>query len=418
MASPVYACGGECGAYYTGSGNSVFHIWSSAGSSLWTFSTTTVRNGLRSMRYLPVAGSATINGPSGTASTTRVWRDVIRFATLPDADCLISYGNYSGTYAGVGFKVSDSKLYSAVSIAGVITFGATGVAVTTGVFYVCDVKTVGSLVTGTADIQVGGAACAQATGAFAAANANGVDRGSGDVNITADIFFEDFLLSETSGDYPLGDGYVISYIPNADGSHNVAGANDFERTATGTDITNLTTDAYELVNDRPLPTTAVDWINGIAPPNSTDYVEIAYEDSAESAAPRSVEAIVVYHDASGAGTNNFSVTLRESGGGTTADIMAAATRNVGATISYARAHFATVPGTSDAYTLTKFNALRSRFLVSDSSPDPYIDALMLEAEYNAVVAAIVTTEYGMHAIERGATAGIETGARMGGWLEH
>jgi hypothetical protein len=202
--------------------------------------------------------------------------------------------------------------------------------------------------------------------------------------VTADMFIDDFSASTTSGDYPLGDGYILSYIPNADGSHNVAGANDFEKTLTGTDITNSTTDAWQLVDERPLPTTAVDFINGIAPPNDTDYVEVAYEDSAESAAPRAVEGIVVYHDAGTAGTNGWRVTLRDNNGGTDDNIVLVIVGNVGAVITYGRKHFTTIPGTSNPWTLTAFNALRSRFRVSDASPDPYIDALMLEAEYASV----------------------------------
>jgi len=118
---------------------------------------------------------------------------------------------------------------------------------------------------------------------------------------------------------------------------------------------------------------------------------VAYENSVEPVAPRAVDAMGVYHDASGAGSNNFSVTLRDSIGATTADIIPPGIRNVGATISYERAHFTTIPG-GGAWTTEAFNALRSRFLVSDASPDPYIDALMLEAEFldslpNALIGA-------------------------------
>lgn len=255
--------------------------------------------------------------------------------------------------------------------------GATGVAVTTGVWYLIDVKVNASANPWTVDVQVDGAACGQATLAAAAGTTQQLALGNSST-ATLDMYADDLLVSHTSGDYPLGGGYVISYIPNADGTHNVAGANDFERTLTGTDIINTTTDAYELVNDRPLEAVAGDFINGKAPPNTTDYVEVAYEDSAESVAPRSVEAIAGYHDASGAGTHNFQLTLRS--GSTTADIMPAATRNVGATMSWGRAHFTTIPG-GTAWTLDAFNALVSRIIVSDPSPDVYLDGLMLEAEY-------------------------------------
>jgi hypothetical protein len=381
------SCGCECGV-------SNSRHWDFGGSGLWSFSTTTVRSGLRSLRYNPSNSNATITFGSDslnfslTSSTSKTRRDYVRFTTLPNADCIIGWYDYSGSSAGWGFKVSDSKIYAAVEIAGVITFGSTGVSVTTGTWYRIDVKTVGSVVTGTADVRVNGVACGQATGAFAADSADFPHLGSNGVNITADIFFDDFSFSQTAGDYPLSDGYIKSYIPNADGAHNVAGANDFERSGTGTDITNATTDANVLVAKRPLPSAAGTYINGVAPPNATDYVEWQYEDSSEPAAPIGVEIIVVMHTAGGSGSCNATVTLREHAGATSAQAMNL--NNNATALQYSGQYFATVPGTADAWTTTKFNALRSRFLVSDASPDPFVDAAMLEVEFPSTSGTLFT----------------------------
>ena len=341
-------------------------------------------------------------------------RFYVYFATaLPLTTTEIFLWAANGLNTGLYFNSIDSKLYAGSSI---IALGATGVTVTTGVQYLIDLMIDISVNPRTIDAKVDGTSVGQATLATAASTATVQFKFAANVTATTfDVFYDDLWLSVTGADYPFGAGYILSYIPNADGTHNVAGANDFERTLTGTDITNATTDAYELVNDRPLESAAGDFISAPAPPNSTDYVEIAYENSAESVAPRSVEAIVGWHDAGGAGTHNFSVTLRDTNGSTTADIMAAATRNNGTSLTSNRAHFATIPG-GTAWTLVAFNALVSRFLVSDASPDPYIDGLMLEAEYAPVVQNLLS-EYGKHAIERGATAGINTAVRLGGWLE-
>src|SRR3972149_2890612 len=126
MATPIAACGGECGRL----GVSNEHWLDQDGTGKWTFSTTIKRNGNRSMRYNPTASSAILSwSPTSrfTSSATKVWRDCFYFTTLPDADCILSWFDYGGSAAGIGFKVSDSKLYSAVEIAGVITFGSTGV---------------------------------------------------------------------------------------------------------------------------------------------------------------------------------------------------------------------------------------------------------------------------------------------------
>lgn len=371
MATPVYCCGFECGALINGG-----HLQDNVGTP--TFSTTTIRSGLRSLRCNPAAAVKDVLVTLTSASLTQVGRVYVYFATLPDADCALwSYGSSASTpSANVRFKQSDSKIYAAVST----TLGASGVSVTTGQWYRIDYKAlVSTTVADTMDVEVDGVACGQASATTAQGSAATCLLGT-ITSCTADVFFDDWWMSQTAADYPYGAGHVNSYIPNADGTHNVAGASDFERSGTGTDITNATTDAYQLIDDRPLPTTAVDWIQGTAPPNATDYVEWQYEDeSTETAAPRAVEAIVAYHGASAA-SNNWTVTLREHAGGTSANIFSGA-ETAPTAVNSKRAHFATVPGTANAWGLTEFNALRSRFLVSDAAPDPQIDAAMLEAEY-------------------------------------
>jgi hypothetical protein len=373
MATPVFCCGFECGVFASSA-----HFSSSGGTP--TVDTTTFRTGLGALRCNPTATQEYVRRPTSSDVTTRhVGRFYIRFATLPSADCGLNYYGTLTTGPNVRFKQSDSKIYAAVGT----TFGATGVAVTTGQWYRIDYDfNVNIAGNDACDVQVDGSACGQATGAGTSTSDSRFELGIRDT-CTADIYIDDFLLSATAADYPLGAGHVNSYIPNADGTHNVAGANDFEF-ASGTDITNATTTANTVIARRPLPTSeAADYIEGTAPPNATDYVEWQYEDSTEGAAPRAVEAIIAVTDATGAGTYDITVTLREHAGGTSANIVTG-TGSGGATVRYHRAHFATVPGTADAWTETKFNALRSRFLVSDASPDPRINAAMLEAEWAEV----------------------------------
>ena len=76
-----------------------------------------------------------------------------------------------------------------------------------------------------------------------------------------DVFWDDVLLSHTAADHPLGAGHANDFVPTADGTHNIAGTGDFQRTTTGTDILNATTTAYQLIDDVPLETTPVDRIN-------------------------------------------------------------------------------------------------------------------------------------------------------------
>lgn len=388
MATPVFCCGMECGQV----GNVGQHWTNDTGTV--SVSTTTVRNGARSLRINLSAVAALENGLTFGTGTTKVWRDVIRFATLPNADTLLSAHFYGGTYAGVGFKVSDSKLYAAVQIAGVITFGGTGVSATTGTWYVCDVKTVGSVVTGTSDVQVNTVACGQATGAFAGANSDGRPYRGSSKSVTADIFFEDYLLSETAGDYPLGDGYVNHFICTADGSHNIAGANDFERGTLGTDITNATTDAYLLIDEVPLDDTTPDtndFINMIAPPNASDHTRHNFGPapgiSTPTTAPRAVEVIAGIHQA-GTGLGNMELELWDANANK--ESVYAATGVAGTTtLTYKRAHFATFAAGAWVITgtIANFNSMSIVFTspaAVDANPDQYFDCVMIEAEFSAV----------------------------------
>ena len=405
MATPVFCCGAECGRL----GDAATFTVHWGASTAWTVSTTTVRSGARSFRYNPTASNSTLfgDGSGDISSTTKVWREYIRFATLPDADCIVSWFNYGGvSAAGVGFKVSDSKLYSAVEVGGVITFGASGVSVTTGQWYRVDAKTVGSVVTGTSDVQIDGSACGQATGAFASDSATAPERGSNSVNITADIFFEDYLLSRTGADYPLGAGYVNHFIPTADGTHNIAGANDYERGTLGTDITNATTDAYLLIDEVPLDDTtpdADDFINQTLPTTGS-YTEHIFGPAAgittPTTGPRTVECIIGIHQA-GTGTGNMQVRLNDNGAmGTIYDVTTVAGTT---TITYKRAHFADPPSAASVWNAANdggdgdFRDVRIRFgsNVVDTNPDQYLDCVMLEAEFAEVAAvdALKLTRY-------------------------
>lgn len=372
MTTPVFCCGLECGNI---SGGGTPH-WSL--NNTGSISTTTVRSGARSFRFNPTTLDGSADSTALTASNVMVVRAYVRFATLPNVDCQIL--EPTGVNCGAYFKASDSKIYAGEGAIGAFTFGASGVAVTTGQWYLIEMRSDTSGGSKVIDVRVDGVDCAQYTHGTGGATPTKLAIGVNGISTTADVFFDDILISQTSADYPIGAGHVLSFIPAGDGTHNVAGANDFERTLTGTDITNSTTDAYTLIDDRPLPTTAVDFINGIAPPNATDYVEWTYEQSSESTAPRFVDVILVVHDAGGAGTCSYSVTLRRNTGGASDDIFNG-TQNVGATITYRRKAYATAPGGA-TWTTAIFNDLRSRFLVADASPDPYIDAIMLETEFS------------------------------------
>ena len=384
--TPTFCCGLECGVQGAYTSVNQYH-WGLTGTG--AFSTTTVRNGTRSFRINPTAGIAYITSSAGIGGARFIIRPAIYFATLPDADTSVATEGTTATNFGLYFKQSDSKLYAGYLVAGVPTFGATGVSVTTGVWYYCDILIdVSDVVTDKVDANINGTAVGQATLASVTGAVSYMQLGC-NTTCTADIFYDDVVASATLADYPIGDGYVNHFVPTSDGTHNVAGAADFRRGGTTTDITNSTTDAYLLVDEVPLddetPDTD-DHIRIVAPANVTDYVELVFGPapgiSTPTVAPRAVEVIA---EVFAAGTLASDEIIRLNDNGTVADVWNG-TAVAGATTGrYKRAHFATAP-TGGAWTVVagagNFNNIRTRYgYATDANPDKSLMCIMIEAEF-------------------------------------
>lgn len=393
--TPVFCCGFECGVdaiHWNVSGIS--------GGNGKAFDTSTIRSGTRSLNVQSTAQSGqqtcTLATPvSLSAVNKHVIRFYVRFATLPAVDMGIFFLGYGASqFPAIIFKQSDSKIYAG-NTAG--SLGATGVAVTTGTWYLIDFKVSSSANPWTVDVKVDGTACGQFTISQVAATGASYTLGTfspGSVNYTTSVFYDDFALSQTEADYPIGAGFVNHFVPTADGTHNVAGAADFKRGAAGTDITNSTTDSYLLVDEVPLDVvgsapTSNDYINAIAPPNATDYTENIFGPasgiSTPTVAPRAVEVIVETAQAA-TQTGSFKLNLNDNG---TVDTIKEQVGVAGATAVAAwRKHYALAP-TGGAWTVSgagNFNNLRIRFYSADAAPDQYFVAAMVEAEFAPLVA--------------------------------
>jgi len=398
--TPVFCCGFECGQL-----GSVGQHWTApTGASI---STTTVRSGARSLRINPSAATCAIAPASGSIS---VWvvRFYVRFTTLPNADTYL-FAAGGTKLGGVAFKQSDSKIYVATSTgagSAPANFSASGVSVTTGVWYLIDAR-VDTVTNITADCKVDGSALAQLT--LASNTGSGGNFGCLQ-STTADIFFDDVLISSTSADYPIGAGYVNHFVPTSDGTHNVAGAADFRRGDTTTDITNATTTAFQLVDDVPLDDVtpdADDHIRIVAPPNVTDYVECVYGPapgiSTPTAAPRAVEVIAEFF-AAGTLASDEIFKLNDNG---TVDTVYDGTGIGGTTTGiYKRKHYATAP-TGGAWTVVSgagnFNNIRFRYgFASDANPDKSLMCTMVEAEFASVVALAPKPLVYLQAVKRAA----------------
>jgi len=390
--TPVFCCGFECGAAASVSGSTTH--WSALGSG-FSFQTSTKRTADRALRLnLSSAQGDKVTLTNGILTGgTWILRFYVRFATLPSRDCAIAFISISDSASlGLGFKQSDSKLYAYTGSVSTPTFGATGASVTTGTWYRVDLKIVIATAGGadTADAKIEGIDVGQATANVTDTTALspqlGAYAGSGN-NLTVDVFFDDFAASQTSGDYPIGAGHVDHFVPTSDGTHNVAGADDFERGNTGTDINNSTTTAFQLVDDVPMKTTAptADCIAAIAPPNAGDYVELVFGPapgiSTPTAGPRGVEVIVCHHQAA-TQSGNIRVALNDNG---SLDDVLNLTAGGVTTLRYARKHYGDPPSAASTWTATSgngnFNNARLRFFSNDAAPDQFLDGAMIEAEF-------------------------------------
>lgn len=375
--TPTFACGFECGK--------LGPHWG-ANSGTPAFSTSTVNNGVYSLRCN--ASGSPVNASNfgwGDGSALTVYRFYIRFASLPTGNTFLWWKEQTSpaTKLGLFFQSTDSKLYCRVGT----TNGATGFTVTTDQWYCVDIKLnqTGGAAT-TVDAQIDGSALGQASASGGTTTSSfplcGIE-----ASVTGDVYFDDVVTSTTSGDYPIGTGKVLGFVPASDGTHTSTSTNITKGTAAtpvGAAIVSGTTDSFNWINARPIGGGATDNTRLInqQTASSTQYVEHGIEQTSESSAPRAVEVLLIHQQAGAqAGTSTFKVNdngtedtiLARSGNGITSD-------------QYDRKHYATMVG-GGAWTLARFKALKLRFgYSSDATPDQYLRGWMVEAEF-AVAAA-------------------------------
>lgn len=287
---------------------------------------------------------------------------------MPGANTYVFEIGFNNGPAGIAYKQSDGKLYCATGTIGSATFGSTGISVSVDTWYRIDVKVDYSTGTSiTVDAKVDGSDLG---------GRSGYDGGGfslqgriGPTNtVTCDLYTDDILISHTSGDYPLGAGFVKSYIPNGDGTHSSLGS--FGDLA-GNSLSDGT--VYQHLDKRPITTgdTAVQQEAG----SDTAYIEVTFEESTDGA-PRTVDALIGIHAESTSGcdprywlvSGAVEDTIFEGSPGS-------------ATVIWKRKHYP--QWNSAAWTEAAFDALTFRFgSALDANPDPHVDAIMLEAEFS------------------------------------
>jgi hypothetical protein len=309
-----------------------------------------------------------------TSSGVLVWSVYVYFDALPNINTLITYRAFPGPgyYRGIVYNAADHKLYTG----GTATIGgATGITVTTGQWYLVECRITSTVSPWVIEGRVDGVALGTWTVATTAVPGAFGSVGFGnraDAAASFQVRFDDWQVSTTSGDYPLGGANSIKLLrPNADGTHDVAANQFFFGTGTGSPISGATTTVNASVDE--IPATTSDFISLQTAADPNGYVEVAFENMATDDIPSKVELIGWTHEA---GTGNCTHALRLiDGDGLT--LVGKAHTGAGSP-SLRSSVTGLVLTTSRAYV----DGLVARWgFTDDPTPNSYLDALALEVMY-------------------------------------
>jgi hypothetical protein len=377
----VFCCGFECGV-------SGAH-WTLGATASFNTNSSFIRSGARSLRFNPSAvTTGTATSVPAFSSNKIVSRFYIYFSSLPIANWFVLDITVSSRRIGVIFQQSDSTLNIQLTHSVDSNQSGPGFVVTTGQWYRIDYEGDISTNTWSQRLSVNGTEVT-ASNLISADTATTVVLGSA-ITSTCDIYMDDFVLSNTIADYPIGDGYVNHFVPTSDGTHTSTSTNIREGTIaspSGTAITSATTDAFNWVNAVPILGGATDntRLQNANATASTQYTEEIYGPapgiSTPTTAPRAVEALVAYRQG-GTGTGVSSFKLNDNG--TEAVIVSLSGAGV-TTDRYTTKQFSTPP-TGGAWTVVSgngnFNNIRHRFgYSSDANPTQFFRGTMIEAEF-------------------------------------
>lgn len=347
-----------------------------------------VRTGGRSMQLAPALSAGHCTYALGAGQRVVTVGVYVRFDTLPAPGPqapIITWVNAGGE---VRVQYDATATQFTATIGGNSTFG--GPIVTTGQWYRIVAEADTSVNPAKIRVTIDNGTEFSKTAARAASDSTSVRLGTAITTTTWTAYFDDWIVSLTDGDYETINSDSTAHEvrrlkPTGDGTHNIGAANIFEVSATGTDITNATTDSYLLVDDDTIDTANTDFVFNVGDAQTSGlYVEHTYEDLPSNGDdPADVRGYVGYSEETSVGTVSAGVELYDTDTTyatlhtdvkTKTDI--APTGNQVKTIAHTTGHVATRP--SGGWTRTKVNAIRTRVGWGDGDPDVRFTTLMVE----------------------------------------
>lgn len=187
----------------------------------WRFDTTVKRNAANvcSLKMVQDGITTTALTRNITATGVQVVSFYIRMTAHP-----------AGTSTIFTFKGATVNAVISVNTSGQLTYrpiGGSAQTITTDItdsnWHRIDAKFDSSTNTYTLDVQLDGSAGTQATFASTAANSSAWALGTTAAADTATAWFQDVVVSATSGDYPIGGHQVLPLYPVGEGTDNLLG---------------------------------------------------------------------------------------------------------------------------------------------------------------------------------------------------
>jgi hypothetical protein len=257
------------------------------------------------------------NAANGTSSTIIVTRFAFRLASTPAATA----GLFQITADGGNNMVFRWEQSSGGIRVDVGSSSATSAPISAGTWYYADVRFNAGANPRTVDWRLNGVAQTQVSSAETASYIRQLRVGgyvSGDA-YTAN--YDDLIVSETSADYPIGDGKILASRPDGLGTHNTAGnyQND-DNSAIGASTAGR-------LDDTDLSSTS-DYVKQITG-SSSSYVALSLADTAESCV-NLVRGIVSYRSSASSPANAAATRFLDAATTTSLTHLIATTTNVSA----------------------------------------------------------------------------------------
>jgi len=362
--TPVYVEGFEHGVI-SASGGGLF----SAVTNAPTADATIKRTGGYSMRcYKTAAAACFVSLPTQPASQTyEVGRFYVRVDAAPSAATGLLRWDTAGA---VSFYIglSTARVINASIVGGTQQNGPT---LELNTWYRIDFRLYCGGATYTIDWQVEGSAQTQATlGSQAASTfSTTTTRVGSSSSCTHDFYFDDVVISNTTGDYPIGPGGVVGLSPNAAGASNLSTGIEDNGSV---DVDDTTNPANIELDD--VPFNGADYIKqvGVA---STNYAAVAFADTAETTI-HGAQAFLAYTSAAASPANSASAKIYDEDGVET-DIF---TGDMSESSAFYKSAICRTP--TGGWDTAAVNALQGRVgYATDYAPVPYWQCLMIQVAY-------------------------------------